>query len=1014
VRLDGRVLNLGGSRQRGVLVLLLLNANEVVPADRLIDELWGDDPPQDASAALQAHVSRLRKLLEPERNGEPRVIRTVPAGYLIEVRDDDVDLLRFQALVAGARARLNGGDASGAAATLRKALAMWRGRPLADLENEPFARDPIRELDEMWLEAVELRIDADLATGRHADLVRELSALARRYPLREPIHRQLMLALYRSGRQAEALEAYGDLRRTLVEELGLEPSRELRALQEAMLRQDPELDLRRPGTVQVVPRRGRLGLALALAAALIAIAVVSLVALLGSEETPEPPGSDGLAVAVSPRSGEVEARVPVGATPSAVAVGEGRVWVLNADDQTISRIDPRSSASETFGIGATPTDLAVGDGAVWVGSGGMVRRGQSAGLVATAIERIDPGSRAPRATIPLPAAGTAVSSNTNSDHIAVTPRAVWAIGPDERVRRVDPRANRITATIAGVRARAIAADGSSVWTLAGDGTVTRIDERTNEVVARGRVSASSVVSIAAGRDRAWISAPADGTVWRAVPGRGDRLVMDTVRVPTGMTDIAYGAGALWGVNPLRGTLAQLDPAAGFVVRTIPVGGFPRGVAVGARTVWVATAPAAGEAPPATQATGGVTPLPASFCERPFYGGSEPANRLVVSDLPLQGGLRLSSQQMADAMAFVLRQHRFRAGRWRVAYQSCDDAVAATRLPDDTKCAANARTYGRAPDVIAVLGPLNSGCALAAVPELGRAPGPLAMVSPLTSYGGLTRAGPGTPPGELRSLYPTGQRNFLRVYPADDHQVAALALLAKRLRRAPVYVLDDGDDEYGRLFASQFEHSASALGLPVAGRASWTPGARDYSRLAARVARSRPRAVFLGGQLDTGGAAVVKALRDQLGDRVAILVPSAFPPSLLIEQAGYAAGGVFIALSGIAGTDQLPVEGRRFARTFSETLAGQTLEPSAIYAAQAMEVVLDAIRRSDGTRASVLKELFATRIRNGFLGTVSFDRNGDIETSPVTILRVEPGERTNPLFPGAVVDRVLQVPVGLLQ
>jgi DNA-binding SARP family transcriptional activator/ABC-type branched-subunit amino acid transport system substrate-binding protein len=995
-----------------VLALLLLHANEVVSADRLIDELWGDDPPQDASAALQAHVSRLRKLLEPERDGEPRVIRTVPPGYTIQVRDEELDLLRFQSLVAEARARLDGGDAAGAATTLREALSPWRGRPLADLENEPFARDPIRELDEMWLDAVELRLDAELATGRNADLVRELSALARRYPLREQIRRQLMLALYRSGRQAEALEAYADLRRTLVEELGLEPSRESRALQEAMLRQDPELELRRPGVARLVPR-GRRRLGLALAGALAALALVGLFVLLGSEETPEPPRADGLVVAVSPRSGEVQARVPVGATPSAVAVGEGRVWVVNADDQTISRIDPRSRATDTFAIGATPTDLAAGAGAVWVGSGGAVPRGQSAGLVATALARVDPDTRAPRATIPLPPARTAVAGAV-SDHIAITADAVWAIGPDERVRRIDPRADRVTATIAGVRARAIAAGGGSVWALAGDGAVRRIDARTNEVLARGRVSATSVASIAAGRDGAWISAPADGTVWRAVPGRGDGLVMHTVRVPTGMTDIAYGAGALWGVNPLRGTLTQIDVDGGSVVRAISVGDFPRGVAVGAEAVWVATAPAADGAPPASQATPGVTPLPTSFCERPFYGGSEPAERLVVSDLPLQGGLRLSSQQMADAMAFVLRQRGFRAGRWRVAYQSCDDAVAATRLPDRTKCAANARAFGHADDVIAVVGPLNSECALAAVPELNRARGPLAIVSPLSSYVGLTRAGPGTPPGELRSLYPTGRRNFLRVFPADDHQVAALALLAKRLERSPVYVLDDGDDEYGRLFARQFERSASALALPIAGRASWRPGAREHRRLAARVARSRARAVFLGGQLDTGGAAVVRALSDRLGDRVAILAPDGFTPvQFLIERAGPAASGVFLSLSGIAGVDQLGTEARRFAQALSGTLAGEPLEPSAIYAAQAMDVVLDAIRRSDGTRESVLEALFETRIANGLIGSVSFDRNGDIETSPVTILRVEPGARTLSDIPGAAVDRVLRVPVELL-
>ena len=576
-----------------------------------------------------------------------------------------------------------------------------------------------------------------------------------------------------------------------MEELGLEPSRELRELQEAMLRQDPELDLRPPGAVRALPRR-RLRLVLALVLAVAALALVGLVVLLDTDETPAPPSAAGLAIAVSPRSGEVQARVPVGATPSAVAVGEGGVWVLNADDQTISRIDPSSRASDTFAIGATPTDLEVGAGAVWIGSGGAVPRGQSAGLVATALARVDPGSRAPRATIRLPASGTTVASSGGPDRIAVTPRAVWAIGPDERVRRVDPRANRITATIAGVRARAIAADGSSVWTLEGDGTVTRIDERTNEVLSRGTVSASSVVSIAAGGKGAWISAPADGTVWHAVPGPGDRLVMETVRVPTGMTDIAYGAGALWGVNPLRGTLTQVDPGRGSVVRTIRVGGIPRGVAVGSEAVWVATAPAAGDAPPASQGSAGVTPLPASFCERPFYGGSEPANRLVVSDLPLQGGLRLSSQQMADAMAFVLRQRGFRAGRWRVAFQSCDDAVAATRLPDDTKCAANARTYGRARDVIAVVGPLNSSCALAAVPELNRAPGPLAIVSPLSSYSGLTRAGPGTPPGELRvvvseraaQLPPrlSRRRPGRRPRPAGEAARARPRLRARRRRR----------------------------------------------------------------------------------------------------------------------------------------------------------------------------------------------------------------------------------------
>src|SRR5262249_4237737 len=225
-------------------------------------------------------------------------------------------------------------------------------------------------------------------------------------------------------------------------------------------------------------------------------------------------------------------------------------------------------------------------------------------------------------------------------------------------------------------------------------------------------------------------------------------------------------GALWAVNPLRGTLAQVDGTR--VVRTIPVGGYPRAVAVSADAVWVAST---GGAPAASESVSGMP-----NCERPFSDG--PAQRLIVSDLPLQGSLQLSSQQMADAMAYVLRRHGFRAGRWRVALQSCDDALASTRLPDATKCAANARSYAAGENVIAVLGPLNSDCARAAILQLAGLP----MISPLATAVGLTREG----------------APFLRVVPPDDQQIGALALAAK----APVYVLDDGDDEYGRALATQ--------------------------------------------------------------------------------------------------------------------------------------------------------------------------------------------------------------------
>jgi DNA-binding SARP family transcriptional activator len=222
-------LPLGGTLQRAVLALLLTRANEVVSADRLIDELWSGDPPRTAANTVQYYVSQLRKLLGSDR------ILTRPPGYTIRIDEGELDLERFERLVT-----------SGDVAALREALDLWRGPPLADFEYASFARTEIGRLEELRLAALEERIEADLALGRHAQLVGELEALVREHPLRERLRAQLMLALYRSGRQAEALEAYQDARRTLVEELGIEPGPPLQRLEKAILVHDAELDLERP------------------------------------------------------------------------------------------------------------------------------------------------------------------------------------------------------------------------------------------------------------------------------------------------------------------------------------------------------------------------------------------------------------------------------------------------------------------------------------------------------------------------------------------------------------------------------------------------------------------------------------------------------------------------------------------------------------------------------------------------------------------------------------------------
>jgi DNA-binding SARP family transcriptional activator len=228
---DGLPGDIRGSKRRALLALLVLHANEVVRNDRLIDELWGERPPANASAALQNHVSRLRKELGSE------VLVTKPWGYVLRAEPGEVDLQRFEELVAEAKAL----PARERQAKLVEALALWRGPALADLGDEDALAIERARLDELRLAALEQRIDADLELGSHDQLVPELEGLVGAHPLRERLRGQLILALYRAGRQAEALETYRETRRVLVEELGIEPSPELKELERAILRQDPAL-----------------------------------------------------------------------------------------------------------------------------------------------------------------------------------------------------------------------------------------------------------------------------------------------------------------------------------------------------------------------------------------------------------------------------------------------------------------------------------------------------------------------------------------------------------------------------------------------------------------------------------------------------------------------------------------------------------------------------------------------------------------------------------------------------
>jgi DNA-binding SARP family transcriptional activator/ABC-type branched-subunit amino acid transport system substrate-binding protein len=991
-----------------VLAILLLHADEVVSTDRLIDLLWGDAPPEDAATALQAHVSRLRKALP----GGAAVLVTQSPGYVLRVAEAHFDLARFRAGVRDARAALDEGDPAASAAGLRAALDLWRGRPLADLEDEPFARDATAGLEDEWLDALCIRIDADLVLGRHVELVPELRALVRTHPLHEGLRAQLMLALYRSGRQAEALEAFVDARRQLNDELGLEPGPALQRLQKQILVHDPALEVARDPRA---PRRStrRWVVAAAVVVALAAAAVAAATVLASESGAPSPEAGGGALLRIDGTAGTLGTRTPVGRAPAALASGEGGIWLLDADARTVSRFEPEKGTISTFATGATPTDIAVGAGGVWVGNGRRLSASQFIGPVATSVARIDPVSKTERADIRLPRKGGALS-NLVENHLAATDDAVWAVAPDFSLARIDATSSAVTAVARPFPVQAVAAGPAGVWVLGTDGAVARVDERTARVVAQARVPATTVAAIAVGADAAWVTSSSDGRLWR-VEAAG-KPTLGSVDIGEGAADVAVGDGFVWVANPLAGTVVQVDVGSAAVVRTHEVGGVPRSITTSGDGVWVALshvdAPAV-----ASGDVKGIRPLPPTSCEPVVYGGDADADALIVTDLALQGGVRVLTTQMAQAVAFVLRERGFRAGSFKIALQSCDDSIATTGLFDLAKCAANARAYSANPSVLSVIGTFNSPCAGAAIPVLNRAPGGgLAMVGPSTSFGGLTRPGPGAPPELLAATYPTGKRNFVRVSPTDETQMAALALTARRLGHERIALLDDGDRFYGGPLASAFGRAASRTGLDVVFRESWDPQASSYRGLVEAVRRSGAEAVVLSGLLDTNGGQVVRELRAQLSPATSILANDGFTPiSLLLARAGEAGRGVYVSLNGLT-VERLGPAGKRFVHAFAATQPGVDIQPTAVYAAQAAEVLLDAIARSDGTRASVIRQLFRTKVKDGLLGDFTFDENGDISASPVTILRAERagGSNTVQSFEGARIVRIERPSVGLVR
>jgi DNA-binding SARP family transcriptional activator/DNA-binding beta-propeller fold protein YncE len=570
-----------------------VHANEPIPRERLIEDLWGDAAPKTVNSVLNVYLSRLRRLLA-DGTGKQLLV-TQAAGYVLSVRPEGLDARRFESLLERGRRELASGEAERASATLRNALALWRGAALADLAFESFAQPEIARLEELRLTALETRIEADLALVRHDSLVAELETLVAAHPYREGLRAQLMLALYRSGRQAEALETYRRARRAFSEELGVEPGHRLQELEGAILRHDSSLETPRPvglrtraeeSTEMVRPQRrfpARRTLALATALVLAIAAALVAAARDPSGGAPAPLELVGDSVAViDPGTDTIVGEIPVGGRPTGPAVGEGSVWVGNRDDNTLLRIDPRSlDLVRTIGLGVAPTDVEVGAGSVWV-------------LSDWALIRVDPAINDVVDTVPLPRG----SGPGRWSHMEVGANAVFVCscdGPPGPVIRINAAATSVV-TVRRSAVRMIAYGEGALWAITGYefDTIERIDPKTNavETIPLGRIGETSGwrYRMAVGEGAIWVLAPA--SLWR-IDSTTKRFVAS---VPLGHSEegssVATGDGAVWVAKP-EGILLRVDPDSQSVAKTIPLGTliYPAdpdaALAVGEGSVWVA-------------------------------------------------------------------------------------------------------------------------------------------------------------------------------------------------------------------------------------------------------------------------------------------------------------------------------------------------------------------------------------------------------------------------------------------
>jgi branched-chain amino acid transport system substrate-binding protein len=924
---------------------------------------------------VQVYVSNLRKVVGPER------LITRDHGYELVAADDEVDASRFERLLDGGRAQ----PPEKAATLLRQALSLWRGSPLADLAYEPFAQAEIVRLEELRLRALEDRIEADLASGRAPELVAELQGLVREHTFRERLRGQLMRALYLSGRQADALAAYREGRTTLRDELGIEPAPELRELERAILTQDKGLGKpARPVATARARRRWLVAAGAGLLAAAVAAGVTVALTHSGTYRLPTL-GQDSVA-AFDPATGRMVGEVSLPIRPRRLAVLGTAAWAAD-EHGTVAEVKAGGKGPTlVVASQARASDLAAVPGGAWTAS-----------LASGRLAHVDAGYGAVtrRVSLHKPSLTYVDLGFGDSWSVAYGAGALWATDGSDSLFRVDSATGATRAIRLGVAANAVAVGAGAVWVASGKtGSVLAIDPhsgavvQSESVVDRSGSSSPYPADIAVADGYVWVLDANTASVTKIDPRRRGIVATVLLGVDRQPRSIAAGSGAAW-VADGDGTLARIDAATG-ALAVIPVGRELLDVAVAKGRVWLASGTALGlartsAAPPTT-----VHAVSDPLCAPVLYRGRGTPRFLVTTTQPLDGLLyTFYGQPVLAATILVFEQHGFMAGRFPVALQVCN-LTAASGMLDLGRCAPIARAAAADPSVIGVLASVASVCARREIPVFDRARGgPIGMVGSQNTVVGLTRASPEDSPGEPRIYYPTGNRNYVRISPADDYQSAGNALLAERLGLRRVFVLHDAFP-YGIAIAPEFVRAARRRGIQIVADVQWNPNAGSYRRLASEIAARGADGVFLAGTLAANGVTLIRDLRARLGGGFPLLASDGFAPAAdTAGVVGPAAEGLYVSTAGVA-VDRLPPSGRRFVASFRKA-TGQDAPSFAAYAAEGAEVLLDAIARSDGTRASIVRELFRTRVRGGVIGDFRVTPTGDTTASAITIQRIEGGQ-----------------------